>query len=269
MLFSFRMSNGDNNKFIDGSLPGADGFAVLFQNGKNFRTTEKGGSLGFNGIENCVALEIDMYKNDIDFFDPNGNHVALQVPQNNIITAEHNASRTVGMNDKIFVLRPDSTVYYGRLVYDADTKKIDFYLDSTANYNNLVLSVTNFDFSQYLQLELGDFAHLGITSTTGAATQIHELLSWEFCSERDEFLSAKDKYYESEEVKQYDNILKLASGRIKVIQVMDITGKILINKDINDNNINLEELGITTGIYFVILIDDQNRSHFRKINLIK
>jgi len=33
---------------------------------------------------------------------------------------------------------------------------------------------------------------------TGAATQIHELLSWEFCSERDEFLSVEDRYYESE-----------------------------------------------------------------------
>lgn len=269
MYFSFRMSNGDNNQFIDGSLPGADGFAVLFQNGKNFRTTEKGGSLGFNGIENCVALEIDMYKNDIEFFDPNGNHVALQVPVKNVITSEHNATRTVAMNDQIFELRPDSTVYYGKLVYDADKKQIQFFLDSTNKYNNLVLTAENFDFSQYLNLELGDFAYLGITSTTGAATQIHELLSWEFCSERDEFLSVKDKYYESEEVKQIENILKLETGNIKEIEVIDITGKVLINKDINNNEINLNDLGISTGIYFIILKDDQNRSHFRKINVVK
>ena len=269
MKFSFRMSNGDNNQFIDGSLPGADGFAVLFQNGKNFRTTANGGSLGFNGIENCVALEIDMYKNDNDFFDPNGNHVALQVPKDNIITAEHSAARTVSMNDQIFELRPDSTVYYGKLVYDADKKKIQFFLDSTNKYNNLVLTADNFDFSQYLQLELGDFAHIGITSTTGAATQIHELLSWEFCSERDEFLSVEDKYYESEEVKQIDNILKLETSNIKEIEVMDITGKVLINKDINNNEINLNELGTSTGIYFIILKDDQNRSHFRKVNVVR
>lgn len=269
MKFSFHMSNGNNNQFIDGSLPGADGFAVLFQNGKNFRTTANGGSLGFNGIENCVALEIDMYKNDNPFFDPNGNHIALQVPKDNIITAEHNASRTVAMNDQIFELRPDSTVYYGKLVYDAEKKLIQFFLDSTNQYNNLVLTADNFDFSQYLLLELGDFAHIGITSTTGAATQIHELLSWEFCSERDEFLSVEDRYYESEEVKQIENILKLESGNIKEIEVMDITGKVLINKDINNNEINLNELGISTGIYFIILKDDQNRSHFRKVNLVR
>lgn len=269
MKFSFRMSNGNNNQFIDGSLPGADGIAVLFQNGRNFRTTANGGSLGFNGIENCVALEIDMYKNDNPFFDPNGNHVALQVPKDNIITAEHSAARTVAMNDQIFILRPDSTVYYGKLVYDADKKQIQFFLDSTNKYNNLVLTAENFDFSQYLQLELGDFAHIGITSTTGAATQIHELLSWEFCSERDEFLSVEDRYYESDEVKQIDNILKLETGNIKEIEVMDITGKVLINKEINNNEINLNELEISTGIYFIILKDDQNRSHFRKVNVVR
>ncbi len=131
------------------------------------------------------------------------------------------------------------------------------------------MTADNFDFSQYLQLELGDFAHIGITSTTGAATQIHELLSWGFCSERDEFLSVEDRYYQSEEVKQIDNILKLETGNIKDIYVMDITDKVLINRDINNNEINLNELGTSTGIYFIILKDDQNRSHFRKVNVVR
>ena len=50
---------------------------------------------------------------------------------------------------------------------------------------------------------------------------------------------------------------------------MDITGKVFINKDINNNEINLNELGISTGIYFIIFKDDQNRSHFRKVNVVR
>jgi hypothetical protein len=70
-------------------------------------------------------------------------------------------------------------------------------------------------------------------------------------------------------VKQIDNILKLETGNIKDIYVMDITGKVLINRDINNNEINLNELGTSTGIYFIILKDDQNRSHFRKVNVVR
>ncbi len=49
-------------------------------------------------------------------------------------------------------------------------------------------------------------------------------------------------------MKQIDNILKLETGNIKDIYVMDITGKVLINRDINNNEINLNELGTSTGI---------------------
>lgn len=267
MKFSFRFSNGVNS-FLDGSLPGADGLAVLFQNGKGFRTTANGGSLGYNGIINCVALEMDMYRNS-DFNDPNGNHVALQIPYKDTITSEHNAQRTFKMNENIFVLRSDSTVYYGVVKFDANKKHLEFYLDSNKSANNLVMAVDDFDFSRHLKLEYGDFAYIGITGSTGASVQTHEILSWEFCSDRDEVLSVENGFYESEELVQNENILKFGNSIITSVKINDQLGKVVYNEKVNQAELNLSSFNLANGMYYLTITDENGRSHYKKISVLK
>ena len=57
----------------DGSIPGADGLAFVMQNHNYPVLGDKGGSMGYTGITNSLAIEIDLYKNR---WAPNGNSIS-------------------------------------------------------------------------------------------------------------------------------------------------------------------------------------------------
>jgi len=173
--FQFRTRFGDNAGHDDGSLPGADGLAFVMQNNKYPRLGDRGGSMGYTGIINSLAVEFDLFQNA---WDPNGNHVAVQSLGDLPNTADHRNKKSVlGINDSIILIQRD-TLYYAKIEYFWSTKTLNIYLDSTDNLLKPVLVVNNLDLVTFLNLEDGEYLYIGFTAGTGDAFQEHDLLNW-------------------------------------------------------------------------------------------
>jgi hypothetical protein len=173
--FQFIVKNGDNSFVDDFSLPGADGIAFVIQNHSYPVLGEIGGSIGYTGITNSLAVEYDLYKND---YDPNGNHIAVQSSGNLPNNPDHkNTSTTLGINDQIFTIEQDST-YFSKIEYEWNSKTLKIYIDKTDNFTTPALTINNLDLSTYLNLEDGEYVYIGFTAGTGEAFQEHYIFNW-------------------------------------------------------------------------------------------
>ena len=183
--FSFRMSSGSNENTDDDSYPGADGLAFVVQNNSNHTLGTNGGGLGYHGIENALAVEFDLFKNDrtqiINFKDPNGNHTTIQKSNGNKLSALHNSDNTVEINKDIIELKSDGTVYYAKIEYNIEPNVMSIYLDDTGALDDPVIVAGGIDLSDIVNLNEDLKAYVGITSATGNAYEIHDLLDWYFC----------------------------------------------------------------------------------------
>lgn len=183
--FSFRIRSGSNNNCEDRSIPGADGIAFVIQNFIPYAVGTYGGGIGYDGIPNSVAIEFDTFSNDStqieNFFDPNGNHVAVQTSGQRENSSKHQPQYTRGINSKIIPILNDGTIYYSRIVYNEKAKTLEVYLDTTKEFTEPVLVLNDFDLYSILKLDRGYRAYLGFTSATGCAYESHELLSWYVC----------------------------------------------------------------------------------------
>jgi hypothetical protein len=185
--FAFRFSQGKNYDCEDGSAQGADGIAFVIQNAGNAAIGFAGGSIGYEGIYNSLAIEFDTYSNDANqienYFDPNGNHVAIQTMKTGKNTSEHIMQANLAMNDNILPILADSTVYFAKIVFSLKNKTLSVFLDTTDNPKNEVLHLDRFEIGKYLNLDRGYRAFVGFTAATGCAVEIHDILSWSFCPE--------------------------------------------------------------------------------------
>jgi hypothetical protein len=185
--FAFRFSQGKNSDCEDGSAQGADGIAFVIQNAGNAAIGFAGGSIGYEGIYNSLAIEFDTYSNDANqienYFDPNGNHVAIQTMKTGKNTSEHIMQANLAMNDNILPILADSTVYFAKIVFSLKNKTLSVFLDTTDNPKKEVLHMHRFEIGKYLNLDRGYRAFVGFTAATGCAVEIHDILSWSFCPE--------------------------------------------------------------------------------------
>ena len=183
--FSFRMSSGDNVNTDDGSLPGADGLAFVIQNNEDIQMGLYGGGIGYHGIENSLAVEFDLFQNNskqiIDFKDPNGNHAAIQKSVDNKVSALHSSWNTVEINEDIPLLKSDGTIYYAKIEYNIEPNVMSVYLDETGELDDPVIVAGGVKLNDIVNLLQDQKAFVGITSATGNAYQIHDLLDWYFC----------------------------------------------------------------------------------------
>ena len=183
--FSFRMSSGNNGTADDGSLPGADGLAFVIQNNEIIDMGANGGGIGYSGIENALAVEFDLFKNDktqiINFKDPNGNHLAIQKTTDNKLSALHNSEKTIEINDDIPELKSDGTIYYAKIEYNIEPNVMSVYLDETGELDDPIIVAGGVKLNDIINLLQDQKAFVGITSATGNAYQIHDLLDWYFC----------------------------------------------------------------------------------------
>ncbi len=183
--FRFKFSEGSNDNAADNSLPGADGIAFVIQNSSPEALGTYGGGIGYNQIPNSLAIEFDTYSNDENqienFFDPNGNHIAVQSNGKNPNSSFHKDAYTLGMADSVLDIRPNNTTYYVKIDYNIEPLTLRIYIDKTGDFLAPALTVSNLEINRLLDLLYSEGAYVGFTSATGSARENHEILSWTFC----------------------------------------------------------------------------------------
>jgi len=276
--FRFRLLDGFNSSCTDNSAPGADGLAFVITSNKN-SVGLPGGGIGYDGINNAFVLEFDTFSNDSTqietFYDPNGNHAAIQYCKNGQIHAKHLPEYNLAMNKDIIPINSTGTIYYCKIDYDDKTKTLDIYFDSTGQYRNKIIELHDFDFSKYLQLDNNSAAYLGFTAATGCAAEYHDLLYWDFCSTKPGKIVAVEE--ESKQMTTNENQSYCCSNKVKIdknlgiinkIQIFDLYGRLIPeNVTISDDFIILSN-SLPVGLY-LIQIKTNTKSKIFKILILE
>jgi hypothetical protein len=157
------------------SNPPADGFAFVIQTGSAAAIggggSSRGGAIGYDGIPGSLAVEFDTHFNQLDFNDPNANHVAVQSNGAAANSSTHGPA-TLAINSALDFTIADGalhtvTITYvpGMLSVSVDGRPV---LTAPVQLNTL------------LALPPNGQARVGLTSATGALAQISDILSWSF-----------------------------------------------------------------------------------------
>ena len=186
--FSFKITEPNQNGNIENSEPGADGIVFVIQNYSNKAVGISGGGIGYEGIPNAIALEIDLFNNNknqfINKLDSNGNHLALMIIENkdSLLRATHTKENTLAINYDILTIKSDGTTYYCKAVYNILNSTFEFYIDTTKNYIKPALNIPNFNIHNYMKLEYNSGAYFGFTGACGSSFQKQEILNWNLCT---------------------------------------------------------------------------------------
>ena len=260
--FAFKISNGYND-FEEGSLPGADGFTLLFHSSPlgSFKPDYLGGGMGYHNRSNSLAFEIDLYKNN-EYNDPNGNHIALQKQFNGKIESIHNERNTIAIDTNIIQLvSNDLNTYYCKLQYDNNTLNVWF--DSNGTFIKPSLSIPNFDFKNYINLIENSKLFVSLLAVTGSSYQKQEVVYWNWCSIYDPISNViLNKVYNEFIIypnPSNDFIFIKDLPKNQIIEIYDLSGRLLISQiyindglDISNLEVGMYMLKINDNIYKII-----------------
>ncbi len=159
--FTFTMTNG-----------GADGMAFVVQDSASGTSAlgTGGGALGYTGIENSLAVELDTFANP-EVVGENANHVAVHSNGTGANNALTTATR-LGTADPAFDLN-NAAQHSARIAYVPGT--LEIFLDGNVTAD-LSVSV---DLDALLDLDNGR-ALVGFTAGAGGQTQNHDIGEWSF-----------------------------------------------------------------------------------------
>lgn len=261
--FTFETSEGKDNSEKDGFLEGADGYAFVIQGTGNDVIGYAGGGIGYEGLKNALAIEIDLYyNNESGFNDPNGNHLAVFGSKKSI-TADHNSTNLIAVDSTIEIIKIDKTRYYFKAIYQPKNKLFNIYLNEADKPEKLILTLENFDLSSYIDLGPNNSAYFGITSATGSAQERHEIKSLSFCG--GEKVTGVEEEVTNElliypnPAKDYIYITKLQDINFEVIDLVGNTYKLnLIGNKLDISN-------LARGIYFIKLNNGQSVETYKFI----
>lgn len=150
--------------------PGADGLVFLVQNSASGASAlgDGGGGIGYSGIDNSLAVEIDTFRND---WDPSNDHMAIQ----SCGTASNVAGHTFcnyGLNS------PMAAIWDGQ----PHTVRVAYVPGSfTVYFDGSPVMTSALDLSALLSIPGGQ-AYVGFTAATGGSWEYNNLLSWSFSS---------------------------------------------------------------------------------------
>jgi hypothetical protein len=168
--FQFQVTAPAGNVDCQG-LVGGDGLAFVIQGSDDFALGETGGGLGYGGVANSLAVELDTYCN-VELNDPNGNHISVQSLGLQPNSADQSAS--LGSTGTTLATNlSDGAVHTVGITYVPGTLKV--FVD------NLVTPVLQVpvNLEAVLSLTQGQ-AWVGLTAATGDATEIHDIFNWVF-----------------------------------------------------------------------------------------
>lgn len=161
--FAFRMAGGDG-------AGGADGLTFVLQS-----STEgdealggSGGSLGYHGIEDSVAIAFDTWWGAGENGD---NQIQLLV--------NGQSQGKLAETTALFDMNGMDRLNFAWIEYDAATDQLSVFLSETATRPAAAVLTTTIDLSDYL----GDEVHLGFTGATGGLSNQHDIASWSFASD--------------------------------------------------------------------------------------
>lgn len=161
--FQFQITNPQGISDQDGQ--GADGLTFIVQTVAN-NVGGAGGGIGYQGINNSVAIEFDTWNNGaVD--DHNGNHVGIALNGN--IDSVVQQSVATRMNN--------GAVWSAWVDYNGLTDLLEVRLSQNNSRPTDVLLALNVDLVSVLGVPN---AFIGFTSGTGAAGGFHDILNWEF-----------------------------------------------------------------------------------------
>lgn len=227
--FAFRMTPSANSQTT------ADGIAFVIQNsagGGSSTTTDEpnqpcaetgsglsviggtGECIGYGGIDNSLAIELDTFKNDYDPVSanaaPNGgaNHIAIQNCGAGLANSpDHSGSCQVqlnsatpdsiipAINSQLAVMLADDNVHEVVIEYSGPTEatpnRLRIYIDPPFVHGTHTPDVTAipvidgiYDIAANLNLinsgTANDSAYVGFTAATGSDFEQHEVLAWTF-----------------------------------------------------------------------------------------
>ncbi|HPI21467.1 MAG TPA: hypothetical protein PKY56_13975, partial [Candidatus Kapabacteria bacterium] len=168
--YSFKVTDGYQAYPYEYSEPGADGITFVIQNNNNSIVGRSAGDMGYTDIPNSIAIELDFYTNT-NYNDPDDNHLAVQSNKQGINTAMHNSEYTLGLTSNIPHVKSDgSEIYFVKIYYDSELKKLMIYMNTTEEFTVPVLTIDNFQIEDYLDLDCS-CAYVGFVSTTGDSYQ--------------------------------------------------------------------------------------------------
>ncbi len=282
--FSFLFSGGTEDAIkrsiiptgilADSSLPGADGVAFIISGSLPTEFRGDGGGIGYNGINNAIAIEIDLWGND-EYSDPNGNHLAVQIPdRKGVLKTKHTDETTVYMNKDIVTILSDSTQSYTcRIEYQNHNLKI--YLNESDKPSTLIVELTDFPLEEYITLDKGSNGYVGLTSSTGIAAEYHDILHWDLCALRDPQVVNSVLSEKSNDISVYpnpmDDILSLDLPTITTeeltIVVTDYLGRKVYSRNTNalSNKLELNLSSLLSGVYNISIIEGTNNIYTTKI----
>ena len=127
--FKFKFKNGSNSNSDDRTHPGADGIALVLKKNNDLKIGGSGDSIGYAGLDTCLAIEFDSY---INLFEERfDNHVAFNYSTNNPISSNHANDNTVKNLGDYFVA--DGRTYFSKVVYSPQSSLINVYLGESEN----------------------------------------------------------------------------------------------------------------------------------------
>jgi tetratricopeptide (TPR) repeat protein len=162
----------------------ADGFAFTVQNYKGTSMGSYGGSLGYGGIPNSLAVEFDTFSNQ-EFDDLPASHISVQTGGTGVNSADHVFSLSgvivpVDLND--------GNVHHVRIHYVPGTLTI--FMDRSTE----PMLAASVELSALLDLDCGR-AWVGFTASTGSRLHSLEILSWQYAPLVDE--DTADSFFRS------------------------------------------------------------------------
>jgi hypothetical protein len=168
--FVFHVADTSGQSDVGGAK-GGDGLVFVIQNSVPAPVGGAGGLLGYDGIRNSIAVELDTYENDEPGFgDRNGNHVSVHTTGTGMNSASE--SYSIASNTDIPNLS-DGRPHTVTIEYVNHAMRI--YLDGCAG----LLLALPLDIERRILLDNGR-AWVGFTAATGSAWERHVLHSWVF-----------------------------------------------------------------------------------------
>ena len=258
----------------DSSLPGADGVAFIISGGVPTDFSGDGGGIGYDGLSNAIAIEIDLWGND-ENNDPNGNHLSVQIPdKKGVLRTKHTDNTTVYMNKDILTILSDSTQNYTcKVEYHNHNLKI--YLNESDKPANLIVELKDFPLEKYIVLDKGSNGYVGLTSSTGIAAEYHDITHWDLCTMRAPLLVSSVLSEKANDISVFPNPLEnmlsvdlpvMTSDELSII-ITDYLGREVYRRNTysNSGRIELNLSDLLSGVYNLSVIEGKSNIYTTKI----